>query len=292
MRDVLRLRGGLSALAGLAVLAVAATVVPSGLSVAAPTVKLVNMGDSYSAGASVLPPVLNFAPECSQSQLNWGHDIAKQLGDALTDVSCSGAQTKDFFVAQFPGAGPQLDALPPDANTVTLTIGGNDSGVFTDAIVDCATLGTASAGQGNPCQQKFGDSFDTTIRTTTEPAIVRVLTAIKTKAPQATIGISGYLSILPPTTGCFPIIPIASGDDPYLRDVEATLNNAVKQAASETGTTYIDVSAISEGHDGCQPIGVRWIEPPVGSAQPITLHPNAIGEQMMANQAISVLKLR
>jgi len=70
-----------------------------------------------------------------------------------------------------------------------------------------------------------------------------------------------------------------------------TLNDAVSRAAAATGTTYVNFSTVSEGHDACQPIGVRWIEPVVTGTNPVIVHPNALGEAQMAAQTISTLHL-
>jgi hypothetical protein len=51
------------------------------------------------------------------------------------------------------------------------------------------------------------------------------------------------------------------------------------------------MSGVSEGHDACQPIGVRWIEPALLGTNPVIVHPNALGEAKMAEQTIAVLGL-
>jgi hypothetical protein len=78
---------------------------------------------------------------------------------------------------------------------------------------------------------------------------------------------------------------------PYLRRVQATLNNAVRRAAAATGSTYIDFSTVSEGHDACQAEGVRWIEPVLQGTNPVVVHPNALGEKHMAKRTMRVLHL-
>ena len=56
-------------------------------------------------------------------------------------------------------------------------------------------------------------------------------------------------------------MPVATGDVPYLRHEQATLNDAVRRAAAATGATYVDLNKVSNGHDACKPIGTRWVEP-------------------------------
>jgi hypothetical protein len=121
---------------------------------------------------------------------------------------------------------------------------------------------------------------------------VSALTAVHAHAPHAKVAILGYPWIMPPSGGCYPIMPVAVGEVPYVRDIQATLNDAVSRAAAATGTTYVDFSAVSAGHDACQPIGVRWIEPVVTGTNPVIVHPNALGEAQMAAQTIATLNPR
>jgi hypothetical protein len=78
---------------------------------------------------------------------------------------------------------------------------------------------------------------------------------------------------------------------PYLRSLQATLNDAVRRAAAATGATYVDFGGVSEGHDACKPLGVRWIEPVLQTTNPVVVHPNALGEAKMAEQTAAVLGL-
>ncbi len=251
------------------------------------------LGDSYSAGSGVLPLDPSAPLECARSTANYPHVIAARTGAALTDVTCGGAQTKDFAGSQYPGVAPQLDALSGSTQLVTLTIGGNDNNTFIDAILACGSAGAATAGQGDPCETLYGDTFDNQIDNSTYPAVKAALQAIEAKAPNARVAILGYPWILPATAdpSCFAKMPIASGDVPYLRDVQTHLNAAVQRAAAETGATYVDFSTVSEGHDACQPSGTRWIEPVLSGTNFVPVHPNALGESQMAQQALTVLGL-
>src|SRR4051794_22571172 len=253
--------------------------------------RYVALGDSYSAASGVLPPDPT-SPLCARSTANYPHVIAAKTGAELTDVTCGAAETKDFAQSQYPGVAPQLDALGRRTQLVTMTIGGNDNNTFIGAIEKCGVAGLSTLGQGSPCQDQYGHQFRHDIRRKTYPALVTALKAVHHAAPRARVAILGYPWILPKTDGCFDKMPVAKGDVPYLRRVEATLNDAVRRAASATGSTYVDLSRTSEGHDACQPVGTRWIEPVLQGTNPVVVHPNALGEQNMAAQAIRVLRLR
>ena len=254
--------------------------------------RYVALGDSYSAASGVLPPDPSAHPMCLRSTSNYPHLIAGTIGAQLTDVTCGGADTGDYFAPQYDGVPPQVDAVAADTELVTMTIGGNDSGVFINSIVACGVAGASTAGQGSPCKDQYGSSFEDTIRTTTYPSLVKALRAVQAAAPDAEVAILSYPWIMPRTGGCFDRMPVAAGDVPYVRGIQTTLNDAVRRAAAATGATYVNMNKVSEGHDACQPLGVRWIEPVLQGTNPVVVHPNALGEQQMAAQAMKVLGLR
>jgi lysophospholipase L1-like esterase len=256
------------------------------------SLRYVALGDSYSAASGVLPPDPEAPLVCLRSTGNYPHLIAAATGARLRDVTCGAAETGDFFTPQYPGVAPQLDALDPDTQLVTMTIGGNDSGVFIDSIARCGTAGLSTLGQGSPCKDRYGSTFEDTIRTTTYPSLVNALRAVRADAPDAEVAILGYPWIVPATGGCFDRMPIAEGDIPYLRGIQATLNHAVRRAAAATGATYVNMNKVSDGHDACQPLGVRWVEPVLRGTNAVIVHPNALGESQMAAQAMKVLGLR
>ncbi|MDT8909986.1 SGNH/GDSL hydrolase family protein [Amycolatopsis sp. PS_44_ISF1] len=274
----------------LSVAAAAAALLTAGATAgSAAPLNYVNLGDSYSAGSGILPVAPGISLTCLQSARNWAHVIAETRGYHLRDVSCGGAATQDFTRSQSPVVPAQADALSPATGLVTMTIGGNDNNTFGSALLSCGAAAISTGGQGNPCQAAYGDSFADTVRTKTYPNLVSALTTVKEKAPNARIAIGDYLGILPDGPGCFPVLPIASGDVAYLRDLQATLDDAIERAADATGATFVDFSGIARGHDACRPVGTRWVEPviPVGSLAPV--HPNAEGERQMALHTLEVL---
>ena len=273
-----------------AVSALALVAAPAATAVDRPP-RYVAMGDSYSAASGVVPLDPTAPPQCLRSTRNYPHVIASRVEVRLRDVTCGAAETKDYFQEQYDGVPPQLDALTRRTRLVTMTIGGNDRGVFIGAILKCGTAGAVALGQGSPCRDQYGRSFVRTIRRQTAPALVRALRAVHRRAPRAEVAILGYPWIVPEETGCFERMPIAEGDVPYLRNIQRVLNVAVEQAAATTDSTYVDFGRASDGHDACQDIGVRWIEPVLLGTHPVVVHPNALGERRMARRTIRVLDL-
>jgi lysophospholipase L1-like esterase len=260
---------------------------------AATPLPYVALGDSYSAGSGVLPADLSAPLLCLRSTLNYPHVIAERTGAALTDVTCGAAETGDLTEAQYPGVPAQLDAVRSDTRLVTLTIGGNDNNTFVGAMLACGTAGLATLGHGHPCRTLYGSTFDDQIDDTTYPAVKAALRAIRDKAPNARVAALGYPWIMPAAAdaSCFVKMPIASGDVPYLRALQAHLNAVVERAARETGATYVDFSATSDGHDACASSGTRWIEPLLFGTNVVPVHPNARGERAMAEQTMTALGL-
>jgi lysophospholipase L1-like esterase len=251
----------------------------------------VALGDSYSSAAGVAPFVATAPPTCSRSTLNYAHDIAAlTMPSSFTDVTCSGATTSDFFSSQATGVAPQLDAVTKDTRLVTMTIGGNDENVFVNSFFGCATI-SATNPTGNPCQQEYGTTFTDEIVSQTYPHLVSALMAVRKRAPAATVVIIGYPRILPVIgePSCYPSMPIAMGDVPWLGHEEDVLNAAVRKAARQTGARYIDMTASSAGHDACEPAGQRWIEPAVVPINAYPVHPNATGEAAIAMQTLRQL---
>jgi lysophospholipase L1-like esterase len=267
-----------------------ATAAPS--AAAGSPLRYVALGDSYSAASGVLPPDPTAPIACLRSTRNYPHVIAREIGAALTDVTCGAAQTQHFFSAQYLGVPRQLDAVRRDSQLVTMTIGGNDNNTFISAVLLCGTAGVTTLGQGSPCKDRYGSSFARDIRTKTYPALVRTLKAVRAAAPSARVAILGYPWILPARVGCFDKMPVAEGDVPYVRDIQATLNDAIRRAATATGATYVDLDQVSNGHDACKAIGVRWVEPVLQGTNAVVVHPNALGERALAAHTMQVLRLR
>ncbi|MGH3537020.1 MAG: SGNH/GDSL hydrolase family protein [Pseudonocardiaceae bacterium] len=276
------------------VLAAAATVLAllafpgnSGAAIGRSPRHYVALGDSYTAGPVI--PVQRIDPiGCERSTNNYPALLARtmQIRD-YTDVSCSGAKTVNMTAPQaVPLLGvnpPQFDALRPDTDLVTLTISGNDIG-FTELIFTCARLSVTDP-LGNPCQRaataEGGDFYAQRIAEAA-PKVAQVLDGIRARSSHATVLLVGYLRILPPAVGCYPVFPVASGDVPYLDSLEQRLNTMLADQAFKHGAAFVDSYGSSLGHDACKLPGQKWVEGTVPTSPAAPVHPNAIGMQEVA----------
>jgi lysophospholipase L1-like esterase len=256
--------------------------------------RYVALGDSYTAGPLI--PLQRIDPlGCFRSTSNYPAQLAlRLLTRSFTDVSCSGADTGDMTAAQSVLLGsnrPQLDALRPDTDLVTLGIGGNDYGVFGTLVGTCPGL-RASDPTGNPCQRQFTVDGVDTIKaqlTRTRANITAVLAAIHQRSPHAKVLAVGYPRIAPPSGTCPNVLPFADGDYAWLSSVEEALNAAVAGAAADGDASYVDTFTPSVGHDACAG-AAAWINGKDIQLTAAPYHPNFAGETALAKIAYAALR--
>jgi lysophospholipase L1-like esterase len=175
---------------------------------------------------------------------------------------------------------------------VTLQVGGNDIG-FADIIITCTGLSLSSP-LGSPCKNRYtagGTDQLAQLINATGPKVAAVLAAIHRRAPHALVLLAGYPDIQPATgQGCWPLVPIAHGDVPYLRGVENELNAMLAGEAAANGATFVDTYSDSIGHDFCRRPGVKWVEGLVPTSPAAPVHPNALGEAAMAQQVLAATR--
>jgi lysophospholipase L1-like esterase len=277
-------------LPALAAAPLAAAFLPAAASAAAGP-GYVALGDSYTSGP-LIPEQTGTPAGCLRSNHNYPAFTAAGTGASLTDVSCGGATTADLTSPQLVAGGinpPQLSALSASTGLVTLQIGGNDVG-FISIVLRCASLSLTSP-FGSPCKNSYtagGTDQLAQAISQTAPKVAAVLQGIHQRSPQARVLVVGYPDLLPDTGhGCWPAVPIAYGDVPYLRGVEKELNQMLASQAAGNGAAYVDTYTPSIGHDVCQREGVRWVEGVAPASPAFPMHPNELGEQAMARQVIA-----
>lgn len=253
---------------------------------AEPPASYVALGDSYTAGPLIPAPA--GPPGCLRSSTNYPRYLAAAFGlPAFRDVSCSRARTGDMFEAQVDGTGrpinpPQLEALDGNTRVVTITIGGNDVG-FGEIAMACVS----ATPFGSPCRDRYVvggvDTLDARVAAAA-PDVAAVFEAITGRSPRARVFVLNYLAILPegPATTCWPQLPLATADIPYLRNVHRRLNAMIATQAEAAGATLVDVYTASQGRDSCQLPLHRWVEPAVPASPAFPVHPNVMGMQGMA----------
>ncbi len=246
--------------------------------------KYVALGDSYAAAPLV--PVTDVANGCFRSSSNYPSIVAKKLGADLDDRACAAAESKDFHVSQYPDVPPQLTALKPDVDLVTVGTGGNDERVFGRLVGKCPALRDSDP-EGAPCERFMSAGGKDALLAAidrTEPKVADLLREVTAKAPKAKVLVIGYPRIVSPEDTCREL-PLARGDYAYAEKVNLALTEMLRKAAEATGTTYVDVWKASEGHDICS--DDPWINGSVDDEkQAARFHPFANEQAAVADLVV------
>ena len=265
---------------------------PSGADTGGGTGRYVALGDSYTSsprtGRQAGTPA-----GCERSDDNYPHLVSARLKPAeFADVSCSGATTANLTAAQKTSNGtnpPQLDAVNAQTTLVTLGIGGNDVG-FLQLASSCVT----SHATASPCKDRLTagghDQLAERIDATA-PVVGTLLDRIHAKAPRARVVVVGYPTVLPDGDGCWPALPVGAGDVAYFRGALGKLDKMLEDQAAAHHAGYADTATPGKGHDVCTASDMRWVEGLLPASPAAPLHPNARGEQGMADAVLAVLKL-
>jgi lysophospholipase L1-like esterase len=267
----------------------------------APQGPYVALGDSYTSGPDI-PDQVGTPAGCDRSNRNYPSLLARHLdlpAGQVHDVSCSGAKIANLTAPQTTGNGTnpaQISELSTDTALVTLGVGGNDID-FTSILTRCVELDApatlmnlihGSAADAVPCRAFYTaggkDQVQQKIQTASTQ-LAAALTRIRQLSPHAHVYVIGYPELLPAADGttCARHLGLTPGDVAYLDDEERQLNSMLKQQAAAAGDDYVDTYTASAGRDACSDPATRWIEPLVPDAQAAPMHPNARGQQGIAD---------
>jgi lysophospholipase L1-like esterase len=255
---------------------------------------VVALGDSYTAGGMLPLDKQAQPPGCLRSTKAYPVLVAAALRAALTDAACANAGVKDMTAAQktYLGTNPaQLSALAPDDRLVLLTLSGDDMG-FLNVLQECMKL-SLTRPSGSPCEAHYteGGTDQLAANVTTEaPKMAQVLAGIAARAPKAQVVVVGYPDLFPQSGGCWPGVPITSGDIAYLRGIELKVNAMLAAQAQAAGDLFVNTYTPTIGHDFCQPESVRDVEGLLPGSLTLPFHPNARGQQVMAAAVLAALK--
>jgi lysophospholipase L1-like esterase len=262
----------------------------------------VALGDSFTAGPDIPYPT-GPTGGCGQSNGSYPYLVARRLGLQLTDMSCSSATTTSLTAPQPTGDGTnpaQLSTLSTATRLVTLGIGGNDVG-WTGIITRCTELdlipalmpGSATSDL-TPCQDYYASGGTDQIQQriqTVAGQLAQALTQIRQRAPHARVYVVGYPDLFPAAgSACAHTLGITAGDIAFLNTEELRFNAMLQQNARAAGDSYVNTYTPSVGHDACAPEASRWIEPLIPAAPAAPLHPNAVGQQGMADAIVQAIK--
>lgn len=247
--------------------------------------RYVALGSSFAAGIGLGERAPGSPIACQRSVNGYPQQLARLTGYPLVDMTCSGATIKHVLNGGQFFQGPQIDALGPDTELVTITAGGNDI----DYVGDIAA--TYYRGKGGvlafvidrlwhgalPVEQRqFAQLKGNMVATFKE---------IAQRAPRARVVVITYPSILPSAGTCTQI-GLGETDASLMRAVGARLVEVTRETAQTAGVIFVDMATLSAGHDVCS------ADPWVNGATPehgTPFHPNFAGAQATAKQILMLL---
>lgn len=257
-----RLRAAALASAALALLTLSACGGEGEPDVPAPTsasgpYRYVGLGDSYTAVSGTGP----FSDDaCFRSDDSYPDLLAKKLGiTAFANVSCGGASSENLTASQYPKGGknaPQLQAVSKKTTLVTLGMGLNDpvgpQGVSLSAALLlpcfaaeptsplCAPYIAATDAQLNELIAKVGVNLASDLQQIKDAA-----------APDARIVLVGYPRVLAKGKACSSQLPLPKAAAARYRQAGALINDVMRSTAQQAGVDFLDVDALSVGHELC-----------------------------------------
>ena len=238
------------------------------------SIDYVALGDSFSAGPFI--GTMRTDPEgCARSRDNYPAFLADWLDVAsYTDVTCSAAVTADLYgrMRMFDGntTRPQLDAVSADTDLVTIGMGGNDFAIY-DSLITCQEGAACAIDDLRSDARKVAGRIEKAVR------------RIEDAAPEATVYVVGYPDILPTEGACRAVGVTAEVLGP-VAEIVGLLNASLARGAEAGGASYVDMEAVSEGHDVCAK-GRAWVNGPrfrAGIAAPF--HPKINGMRAVAGE--------
>jgi hypothetical protein len=240
------------------------------------------MGDSYTAAPGVLPVSPTAPAQCGQSAINYPHLVAAAFQFSLKDVSCGGAKTENFTNEQFPGiTPPQFSALTPTTKVVSVSMGGNDFNAFGTLVGVCSAIDSAwlkaHGNVGAPCKETLESFIQFALREDVAPSNA-ALEEIRALSPNAKVFVVGYPEITPLNGFCPTALPWTTGDLNWFRSIEQQGNALKKAGARANHDIFVDTFTPSIGHNLCEPVGKRWIEPLINPLTGVPVHPNVLGQ--------------
>jgi lysophospholipase L1-like esterase len=165
---------------------------------------------------------------------------------------------------------PQIEAVTPDTSLVTFTVGGNDIGYIATAFA-CGTRGADCT--VNPAQLASALS-------TLEISLTTVVSAIRSRAPEARIVLVTYPRLVPPST-C-PALGYTTQGAQVVGSMGQDLEQVFVEVAKSTHVLLADPYVLGGTHGPCAPTSERWV-----AGHTVTVgfpyHPTILGHQEMAN---------
>ncbi|HEY6530695.1 MAG TPA: SGNH/GDSL hydrolase family protein [Acidimicrobiales bacterium] len=213
---------------------------------------------------------------CGRSDRNYPQLVAARYELMLTDVSCGGAVTANIVDTPQGESPPQIEAVGPDTELITVTVGGNDIG-YNGTAVGC---GDPSGVCTAPVDL---DARVARLR----PDLLAMIDELRQAAPDATLVFVTYPREVPPSGNCA-ALSFTDEEVEIVRSMGEQLQAAFLDVAEQTDVVLVDPYSVEADHTGCAPESERWVS---GKDAPdsFSYHPTALGHVAMAEMISEAL---
>lgn len=244
-------------------------------------------GSSFAAGAGIGPVKPDTPERCQRTALNYASILARELSLDLSDQGCGGAVT-EHLLAPWNELPAQLDAVTPQTQLVTVTVGGNDLNYIGNLFMaGCdPAVGMRTPDRTIPCQpiQLPADEDYASV----EQQLIRVGEEVRRRAPGATLVFVQYVTLVPEEI-C-PAIGLSEDVAQEFRTLGLRLADATRKAADATGAKVLHADRLSETHTACDSDPWSKAAPTAGDTIPgAPWHPNAAGHAAIAQELVQML---
>lgn len=284
-RRALRWLGWVVAFVGVIALGVVGLLYWQGRSKPQGKPQYVAMGSSFAAGIGLGPREPGSPLVCVRSINGYPQQLARLTGLSLLDVACSGATTTHVRSGGQAFLAPQLDALSPATELVTMTVGGNDINYVGDLMYFAGSKDSSLSGRAMRLVSDPPATADRRNYAALERDLIAILAEIRRRSPRARTVVVTYPTILPPHGSCAKL-GISAAEAAMMRAVAERLAAVTRAAARKSGAILVDMDKLGAGHDACsrEPWVNGWVDP-VGTA----FHPTLEGATAVARASAAAL---
>jgi len=223
--------------------------------------RYVALGDSYAAGVGGGER----RNACWRADDGYPVQVARRLGLDVAYNACLGATCADVL-------SHQLDALGPDTELVSITLGGNDIG-FVPVLIAAAEPGWMSNSDVSI------DHALIALRSRLPGLLDGVYAEVGRRAPAARVIVTGYPRLFN-GVDCNLATFFSAHEMSRLNAAADELGSTIAAAAHRAGFIYVGVGSRFAGHAVCD--GVEWLN---GVSWPLegSFHPNSLGHNAYAD---------
>lgn len=242
----------------------------------------VALGSSFAAGAGLGPLEPGSPTLCARSVNGYPQQLARLRGLKIVDMSCGGAMTRHLLHGGQVFQGPQIRTIGPGTRLVTITVGGNDVGYVGDLSLLAARKARTPFGWLVRTLWEGPEALGERDFARVESELAATLSAVRERAPGATIVVVAYPALVPAADTCAGI-GLTEAEAAFMRRVGDRLAATSRSVARNQGVVLVDMHLLGASHDACSetPWTSGW-----PSANGAPFHPTRRGAEATA-RAIS-----